>query len=187
MDPAAGAMRPSPSDLDHGGALARSSSCLADRRGARSGGGVMLPIFARARDLTAGFSSLALLALRRRLWRIKVDGNSMLPTLTPGQVVWCETAPSARRLREGDIVVFRVRANSQEVAQPEATEEIGIKRVQLLSADRDEASGTIRLTCELRGDNVAHSRDSRHFGRVPVEDVLARVVLPSRGRLRRLA
>lgn len=132
-----------------------------------------------AREVAAGLSSLALLALRRRLWRIQVDGNSMLPTLTPGQVVWCEAAPSRGRLRPGDIVVFRVQAGSQEAA----TEGIGIKRIQLLSAERDSASGTIRLTCDLRGDNASHSRDSRHFGRVPVDNVLARVVFPSPGQL----
>lgn len=147
-------------------------------------GGPLMPfISAGAREIAVRLSTLALLAVRRRLWRIQVDGNSMLPTLTPGQVVWCETAPSPRRLREGDIVVFRVDVDPLEVRQSAAIEEIGIKRVQLLSAERDETSGTIRLTCELRGDNAAHSRDSRHFGRVPVDDVLARVVYPSPGQL----
>ena len=79
----------------------------------------------------------------------------MQPVLRPGDRVlvakWL--AP-----RVGDIVVLR---------DPEFTRSFTVKRVFSASA---------REGFEVRGDNVNVSRDSRHFGPVPPELVVGRVV-----------
>lgn len=115
---------------------------------------------------------LTRLALQRRLCRIVVDGESMLPGLRSGQIVWCEARPANSELRIGDIVVFSAAAS-----QGDPSGELGIKRIIALGTVIDGRSGLEEPSCEVRGDNSSHSADSRHFGPVPLRNVVGRVIL----------
>lgn len=133
----------------------------------------------------SNYVRLGWIAVRGRLWRIEVDGDSMVPSLRSGDVVWCEARPDVRTLRVGDIVVFTGRASpGHEGTQGSA--DWGIKRISALHTQMDEQSGHAWRSCEVRGDNADHSADSRHFGSILLEDVLARViVVPSSSPRRR--
>lgn len=102
-----------------------------------------------------------LLALCKR-WRLfRVSGNSMVPTLDPGDWVWVD--PNAYRTGQGpgpnQIIVAR---------HPYRTDVWLIKRVR-------ETSDDGHLT--LSGDNPAESTDSATFGKLPANLVLGRVTL----------
>jgi len=83
----------------------------------------------------------------------RVTGYSMVPSLGPGQII---LARKSRKLRVGDVVVFRHR---------------GLEKIKRLHAVND---GRIHV----RGDNKNLSTDSRHFGSLPIEHVVARVIWP---------
>ena len=93
--------------------------------------------------------------------RFRIADTSMQPALRPGDRVLVATwlAP-----RVGDIVVLR---------DPEATRTHTVKRVV----------GVREGACDVRGDNMNVSRDSRHFGLVPRRLVVGRVVFRYGGRL----
>jgi nickel-type superoxide dismutase maturation protease len=100
------------------------------------------------------------------LRRFRVQDTSMQPTLQPGDRILIATWLSPR---VGDLVVAR---------DPEWHLSYTVKRVAALSSEG----------LQLRGDNVNVSRDSRHFGVVPRQLIVGRVVyryLPAhrRGRL----
>jgi len=86
-------------------------------------------------------------------------GDSMLPALTPGTVV---LGVRTRKVCPGDIVI--VRHNNLDK----------IKRVEKIEINR------IFLT----GDNFLHSTDSRVFGWLELDLVLAKVVWPNPTRTR---
>jgi nickel-type superoxide dismutase maturation protease len=98
--------------------------------------------------LAAGAFSLGLVR------RVEVSGDSMRPTLEPGDrllvLAW-------RRIRAGDLVAL---------ADPRLPERTLVKRVA--EVDR------VKLT--VVGDDPAASTDSRSFGPVPRATVLGRVV-----------
>jgi len=71
----------------------------------------------------------------------RVVGDSMLPTLKPGQIVFCH---EIRQFRKGQVVVAFV--GDREV----------IKRIASIENGR----------ISLRGDNEGKSTDSRHYGSV---------------------
>ena len=79
--------------------------------------------------------------------RVRIEGESMSPTLLPGDRVL--VARVTGRLRVGDLVV---------VCDPRQRSRRVVKRVVAISP------GAI----EVRGDNPAASTDSRHFGPVPL-------------------
>lgn len=83
----------------------------------------------------------------------QIMGDSMAPTLKPGVIVF-GVRPS--RVRPGDVVVIR-HDNLDKV-----------KRVKEVSDDR----------VFLTGDNYLHSTDSREFGWLGIEAILAKVVWP---------
>lgn len=97
----------------------------------------------------------ALGRLWRRCSRVVVLGDSMRPTLLPGDrlVVW-----RTRQVRLGDLVVL---------PDPRAPQRPLVKRVVHQHPD-----GALLL----RGDNPAASTDSRAFGTVPTTAVQGRVV-----------
>src|SRR5436305_6467756 len=86
--------------------------------------------------------------------RVQVEGDSMSPTLHPGDRL---VVVRRRRVRKGDVVA---------VNDPRGGR-ILVKRVVSLGAQG-------RLT--LAGDNPIASIDSRHFGTVALSSVLGRVV-----------
>jgi len=100
---------------------------------------------------------LLLWALRRRR-RFRVNGDSMLPHLRPGDEVLVD--PRAYRRTSphvGDVVIAR---------HPFRRDVRLIKRVvRVLDGDR----------YDLRGDNPAASTDSRAFGALPRRYLLGRV------------
>lgn len=90
----------------------------------------------------------------------RIYGHSMLPVLPPGTLVlgllWF------RRIRPGDIVIFEHDGKEK------------IKRVDQLEGNK----------LYLLGDHQETSTDSRHFGWVPRETVIAKLVWPQAPRHR---
>jgi len=94
------------------------------------------------------------------LRRFRIEDESMLPTLEPGDYVLVNRwAYRVRRPRRGDLVVVR---------DPELSDRFLVKRVS-----ETEASTQI----PLEGDNAAVSRDSRAFGAVPLDRIVGKVWL----------
>lgn len=93
-------------------------------------------------------------AWRRLVVRVVVEGDSMAPALRPGDRVVVVRTPV---LEEGDLVAL---------FDPEDRSRVLVKRVARLEAE----------SIDVRGDNVAASRDSRSFGPVPRRLVIGRVV-----------
>jgi len=86
---------------------------------------------------------------------IEVRGESMCPTLMPGDVAVAERVTRIlRRPKPADIIVFR-RGST-----------LWVKRV----------AGTTDCGVFVVGDNAGASQDSRHFGLVPYSAVCARVL-----------
>ncbi|MEM9875144.1 MAG: nickel-type superoxide dismutase maturation protease [Myxococcota bacterium] len=112
--------------------------------------------------------TLVVRALVKRVargWCYAVAGDSMRPTLGPGDVV--AVRKRGRAPRVGDVVVVR---------DPERSGKVLVKRVRSLG----------RATVAVGSDDPAAGRDSRHFGSLPRSAILGRVVvvLSRDGRLR---
>lgn len=90
-----------------------------------------------------------------RFFRVAVSGDSMAPALRDGD--WW-IARRTRSFNAGDVVV---------VDHPEYPGLLAVKR-----AVRPTPDGWW-----VEGDNPDRSRDSRHFGPVPIERLLGTVVL----------
>lgn len=90
--------------------------------------------------------------------RVVVSGSSMEPTLSEGDWLLCRFLSSTDRIEEGDVVVAR---------RPDRPELLVVKRVV-----RREHGGWW-----LEGDNAAASDDSRVFGPVPDDCLVARVLV----------
>ena len=86
----------------------------------------------------------------------RVQGESMLPTLHEGDLIWVRVGHQARP-QPGDVVVLK---------HPTNRDLILVKRVRSCS----------NKTFSVGGDNPAFSRDSRHFGSVPYERFIGRVL-----------
>lgn len=90
--------------------------------------------------------------------RFRVEDQSMEPTLRSGDyVVVNRWAYRSRLPIAGDIVVLR---------NPEAPGQFLIKRIM---------SGDATAGFFVLGDNMAHSRDSRHFGMVARHLIVGKV------------
>lgn len=89
------------------------------------------------------------------LLRVAVSGPSMAPTLADGE--WW-IALRGSEIRDGDLVVVEGLGDAPGLA---------VKR-----AVRREAGGWW-----LEGDNAGVSRDSRHFGAVPDQAIVGRLLL----------
>jgi nickel-type superoxide dismutase maturation protease len=89
--------------------------------------------------------------------RVVVTGDSMRPTLADGDQLLCRRVHGISGVREGDVVVL---------ARPDRPGLIIVKRIV-----RREGRGWW-----VEGDNAAASDDSRLFGSVADEYVVARVL-----------
>jgi nickel-type superoxide dismutase maturation protease len=108
-----------------------------------------------AAALTGATAGLAVAFGLRRVGRVEVAGDSMRPTLEPGDRLL--VVRRGRQARPGDLVT---------VPDPRERGRVVVKRVA--------ATGEGRVT--LRGDNPVASTDSRTFGPVPATSVEGRVV-----------
>ena len=91
--------------------------------------------------------------------RFTVNGNSMVPTLQPGQdVLSFNWAYLGKQPRVGDIVI--VKSEKSKVKS-----EI-IKRVERVEGDQ----------VYLVGDNQSESTDSRDFGAISINNIVGKVV-----------
>ena len=93
-----------------------------------------------------------------RLRRYRIEGDSMMPTLNSGDEVLVKPHRYVHSYQEGDCVCFY---------RPDKPGLMCVKRIQQVF---DQSS------FEVMGDNKACSTDSRHFGCVPVNDMLGRVL-----------
>ena len=84
----------------------------------------------------------------------KISGHSMMPVLPPGTYIW--GAKYFRNLHAGDTVIF-VHENREKVKR---IHDIKGKEIYVL------------------GDHPEASKDSRHFGWLPISSVLAKVIWP---------
>jgi signal peptidase I len=138
---------------------------------------------AAALPLTAGLL-LAAGALRRRFVLITVTGDSMAPTLTPGDRVLVRRA-RVGQLRHGQIVVLEMPGAGGRWMTPPARpgHDWMIKRVAALPGDPvpesclpGSAGSAGQRVPEGRlivlGDNAAWSTDSRQIGYLPAERLL---------------
>lgn len=111
-------------------------------------------------------AAIAWTVLRRRPFRVAVEGASMLPTLLPGD--WALAAP-VKRLERGDVVV---------VEHPRRP---GYEMVKRLAAVPGDPVGEGRVLGPdefwVEGDHAASSTDSRQFGPVRRTQVTAKVLL----------
>lgn len=105
------------------------------------------------------------------LGRLQVAGESMAPTLLPGDrvLVWRGLGPLRPPIRIGDLVAL---------VDPRDPDRLMVKRV----------AGLAGTEVSVRGDNEAASTDSRQFGSVTAAAIRGRVIyryLPEerRGRL----
>jgi len=92
------------------------------------------------------------------LARFRIDDRSMEPALHAGDYVFVNRWAYRRKAPvAGDLVVLR---------NPEAMGQFLVKRIM---------SGDVTTGFFVLGDNTAHSRDSRHFGVVPVHLLVGKV------------
>ncbi|MGH9172429.1 MAG: S26 family signal peptidase [Acidimicrobiales bacterium] len=113
----------------------------------------------RALLWSAGALAAAVMAggvalVRGRVLRFEVEGLSMVPSLGPGDRI---LVLRTKHLAVGDIAAF---------PDPDLPERMLVKRV----------TGVEWNAVRVEGDNAAVSRDSRHFGSVPLAKVTGRVL-----------
>ena len=110
--------------------------------------------------------AVAWAVLRRRPFRVEIEGASMVPTLLPGD--WALAAP-IRRYRRGDVVV---------VEHPDRPGYDMVKRLTAVPGDR---VGDDRVLADgeywVEGDHPRSSTDSRGFGPVRRGSLKARVLV----------
>ncbi len=104
--------------------------------------------------LTGAVATVLIRGLSRGLSRVQVEGDSMLPTLVPGDRL---VVVRRRRPRPGDLVT---------VPDPRRPRRVMVKRVTEVTPE-----GVV-----VRGDNPHASTDSRLFGPVPAPSIRGRVV-----------
>lgn len=93
--------------------------------------------------------------MKRPVLLRRVVGKSMAPKLRPGQLIVATTL--IRKLKPGQVVILE--KNDKQL----------IKRIERIEADK----------LFVIGDNPEASTDSRHFGWLDVQQVVARVKWPN--------
>ena len=111
-------------------------------------------------------AGVAWTVLRRRPFRVAIEGASMVPTLLPGD--WA-LAARIRRYRRGDVVV---------VEHPDRPGYDMVKRLTAVPGDRvDEGRVLADDEYWVEGDHPPSSTDSRRFGPVRRGSLKARVLV----------
>ncbi|MEO8541763.1 MAG: signal peptidase I [bacterium] len=114
------------------------------------------PVLFRSALIAAGVG--AAYRAGRRYRRFAISGQSMTPTLSPGDwVLVDEHAYRTKLPKRGHVVVF---------ADPRELQRHLVKRITSI-----DLHGEVRV----EGDNAEESTDSRHFGPVPANLLLGRV------------
>ncbi|MET9677780.1 S26 family signal peptidase [Streptomyces sp. NPDC006482] len=145
--------------------------------------------FAAAALAATGVVAVCVRVRRSRL-RVTVAGESMAPALMPGQVVIAHRVVSSGGLRAGDVVVLVKPECPGNWRWPPADGPLGqgswlLKRLAALPGDPVPPAVATALgvsgpvpdgVAVVLGDNTAASVDSRDFGFVPVDRVIARVL-----------
>ena len=107
--------------------------------------------------LTTNYLELLLWIFRRRK-RFRVTGNSMLPLLQPNEEILVDPAGYQKSLPKVlDLVI---------VAHPQQPGLILVKRIVAIDEE---------YNCFLVGDNLAESKDSRHWGAINATRLLGKV------------
>jgi len=116
-----------------------------------------------------GFFPLAVVGMlvwwRWRPFRVEVEGESMSPTLKPGDYL---VAVRSRTVRPGSLVV---------VEHPDRPGYEMVKRVAATPGERIEDRVLSSNEYWVTGDNPDGSTDSRTFGPINSDDIRGRVVL----------
>jgi nickel-type superoxide dismutase maturation protease len=115
----------------------------------------------RRKATFAAAAVLLVVAVRLRPFRVEVQGDSMRPTLEPGD--WA-VATAGGRVRKGDVVVL------------ERPDRPGLEVVKRVTGAPSE-TGLGFDEWFVEGDNPQESTDSRTFGAVPRSAINGRVRL----------
>jgi signal peptidase I len=118
----------------------------------------------------AGLLAVAVLAIRRALFVVRIDGVSMEPTYRPGDAVLAVRTPLGPPVRRGDVVVCRLPA---EVLGPTG---YLVKRVAGLDGDAMNGGGLVPPGRVFVLGDGTNSYDSRRFGPLPLSAVRGRVI-----------
>jgi signal peptidase I len=118
----------------------------------------------RRRGLVLALTAVAAWTVWRRPFRVVVEGESMTPTLRPGDQLLCVRR---RRVRRGDVVLVRPATHGFEM----------VKRVTALPGDPvgERVLGADEYLVE--GDDPTRSTDGRAFGPVARGDIAGVVLL----------
>lgn len=108
------------------------------------------------------FGAGAAWTVLRRPFRVLVEGESMLPTLGPGDQLLCVRGG---RIRRGDVVVLRPPSHGFEMVK----RVVGLPGEILTRDGREERLGPDEYL--VVGDNPAGSTDGRSFGPIRRADI----------------
>ena len=106
----------------------------------------------------------------------------MLPTLRLGERVLALRRRYGRRLRLGDLVVYRMPATAVagiEGFPPDVLQAalpLVVKRAVALGGDRTPGGDTVPAGCVFVVGDHSESTNSRHYGPIPLSRVVGRVV-----------
>lgn len=129
---------------------------------------------------TTVIATAIIVALRHRFTVVTVRGPSMQPALQPGDTLLARRTRGGT-VRNGDVIILRV-----PVVPGESDRYTVIKRVAATAGDPIPAylppatrpgNGLLPAgQLAVLGDNAASSADSRVWGLIPADDVLAKVI-----------
>lgn len=109
------------------------------------------------------FLSLVILIKTQHL--IRVTGDSMTPTYYDGDILFATSFFKTKNLKEGDVMIFRPPTSSSDEVK------FVIKRIHHILVTPEG-----KMFFYFLGDNPQVSFDSRRYGYVPKDKLVAKVV-----------